>query len=190
MEAILEHIKKFVTLKQEDEPAILDFFQLEKYAKKENLMEAGSVCKSLFFVLKGCLRLYYISEKGVEQTVQFAMEDWWLSDYYAFERHERSDFYIQAIEETEVLRIDLAQHEQLLGEFPVLERYFRILYQKIQAANQRKGLYQSDFSREEFYAHFHRSFPDFSRRIPQYMLASYLQMTPEYLSEIKRKKRS
>lgn len=190
MEAILEHIKKFVTLNPEDEPAILSYFQREKYVKKENLLAAGSICKSIFFVVKGCLRLYYSSEKGVEQTVQFAMEDWWLSDYYAFERQERSDFYIQAIEATEVLRIDLKQYEQLLADYPILERYFRILYQKIQAANQRRGLYQSDFSREEFYAHFHHKFPDFSRRIPQYMLASYLQMTPEYLSEIKRKKRS
>lgn len=166
------------------------FFQVRELRKKENLLEKGDVCKANYFVVKGCLRLFFINEKGSEQTVQFAMEDWWLSDYTSFSMQAPATFYIQAVEKTTVLSITHTQQEKLLERYPQLERYFRLIHQRAHAASQFRirGLYS--LSREEAYYVFCERYPEFVNRVPQYLLASFLGLTPEYLSEIRGKKRS
>ncbi|WP_353132020.1 Crp/Fnr family transcriptional regulator [Pseudopedobacter sp.] len=187
---IIEHFRKFIEIDPIDENGILDFFQEKTFAKKENLIESGTRCKFHFFVLNGCLRLFFVNNKGIEQTTQFAIENWWLTDYFAFENQAITDFTTQAVEQTEVLIISFQNQEKLLLQYPKLERYFRLIYQRAYSASQLRTKYLFDFSREEFYHHFNDNFPTFSQRIPQHLLASYLNMTPEYLSEIKSKKRS
>ena len=189
-EKIIEHFKKFIALEAKEEIEILSFFQQGSFAKKENLIEAGKKCKFHFFVAKGCLRLFFVNDKGIEQTTQFAIENWWLTDYFAFESQAITDFTIQAVEHTNVLMINYQNQEDLLKQFPKFERYFRKIYQRAYSALQLRTKYLYDFSREESYRHFNSSFPEFTQRIPQQLLASYLNMTPEYLSEIKSKKRS
>ena len=134
--------------------------------------------------------MFFINDKGVEQTTQFAIENWWLSDYMAYGTKNRSDYFIQAVERTELLSIHYAQEELLLESFPVMERYFRHVHQRAHAAAQFriKGVFS--LSREEAYYLFAKRFPEFVNRVPQYLLASYLGFTPEYLSEIRGKKRS
>ncbi|MGN6268059.1 MAG: Crp/Fnr family transcriptional regulator [Ginsengibacter sp.] len=156
--------------------------------KKQNLHEAGKVCKSNFFVRKGCLRLFFINDKGVEQTIQFALENWWLSDYTSFSSQQTSLFYIQAVEKSEVVAIDFPAQEKMLQQFPQMERYFRLIHQRAHAASQYrlKGLFSQ--TREEIYYEFCEQYPAFVQRIPQYLLASFLGFTPEYLSEIRRKR--
>jgi CRP-like cAMP-binding protein len=189
-EKIIEHFRKFVDLDPSDEWAILSFFKSKTYSKRENLFEPNKTCRYHFFVVKGCLRLFFITQKGHEQTIQFAIENWWLTDYFSFENKTVSDFTIQAVEKTHVMIIDNYAQEKLLNEFPILEKYFRQIFQRAYSASQLRTKYLSDFSREEFYQHFNDNFPEFTKRVPQHLLASYLNMTPEYLSEIKRKKRS
>ncbi len=184
---LIHHIRNYIRIDSKDENALLNFFQPMTFLKKEVLIPQDSKCDSHFFVVKGCLRMYFIDEKGVEQTAQFAIENWWITDYYAFERQATTQFSIQALEKTDVLQINSKNQEKLLAKFPQLERYFRIIYQKAYAASQLKSKYMANFSREQFYRHFNSNFPEFTNRIPQHILASYLNMTPEYLSEIKKK---
>lgn len=187
---LIRHFKRFVELTSEEESEIVNYFQLKEFSKKESLMELNSRCRYHFFVLKGCLRMFFIGEKGVEQTIQFAIENWWITDYAAFERQGITDFAIQAVEPTCVMQIDFKNQMLLLEDFPKLERYYRMIYQRAYAALQMRTKYLYDFSKEEFYHHFNNHFPEFTRRIPQHLLASYLNMTPEYLSEIKSKLQS
>ncbi len=189
-EKIIEHFKKFIEFDSKDETEILNFFKPKTFTKKEKLVESNTKCKFHFFVIKGCLRLFFINEKGIERTIQFAIENWWLTDYFAFENQTITDFTIQAIEKTDVLSIDYQNQEKLLNQFPKLEHYFRLIYQRAYSSSQLRIKYLYDFSREESYHHFNDNFPEFTQRIPQHLLASYLNMTPEYLSEIKSKKRS
>jgi hypothetical protein len=126
----------------------------------------------------------------VEQTTHFAIENWWLTDYLAFQSQQTTGFYIQAVENTQVLAIDWHAQERLLAQYPYLERYFRLVYQRAYGADQLRIKYLYAFSREELYHHFSTHFPEFIQRIPQYLLASFLGFTPEYLSEIRKKKRS
>lgn len=172
-----------------DEAPMLRFFKAVHVRKKETLQEADSLCNSLFFVVKGCVRMFFMDEKGVQHTTQFAIENWWLTDFLAFHAQRTTEFYIQAVENSEVLMISQPAFEQLVTEFPQLERYFRIIYQRGYGASQVRTKHNHNLSREELFHQFTTSFPEFIQRIPQYLLASYLGFTPEYLSEL-RKKRS
>ncbi|MBL7932517.1 MAG: Crp/Fnr family transcriptional regulator [Bacteroidia bacterium] len=185
-----EHIGKFTNIKENDLVQILKYFKNVSYGKKENLMVEGQICKYHFFVLKGCLRKFYINDHGVEQTTEFAIENWWITDHMAFERQRKTDFYIQAVEKTDLLMIDFKSQENLLNEYPQMERYFRFIYQRGFAALQMHLKHFSNFSKEEIYHMFAKVQPEFVKRVPQYLLASFLGFTPEYLSEIRAKKRS
>jgi CRP-like cAMP-binding protein len=184
------HLKKFIEITDDEFSAILSFFRIIKVKKKENLLVEGEICKSNYFVLEGCLRKFFINEKGMEQTTEFAIENWWITENIAYERKTESQFYIQAVEHSEVLTIDSASQEKLLIEFPKMERYFRFIYQRAYAASQMRIKYLYSFSKEEFYDSLTKNYPEFVQRIPQYLIASYLGFTPEYLSEIRNKKRS
>lgn len=185
--ALTNHIRKFISISDEDADKLADFFQLKKVKKKETLLQAGETCKTNYFIVAGCIRLFFIDEKGIEQTTQFAIENWWLSDYMAFHQQQPAAFYIQAVENSELLTISYAQQENMFEHMPAMERYFRLVYQKSVAASQQRAKYQHTYSKEEQYLNFSNRFPEFIQRVPQYLLASYLGFTPEYLSEIRKK---
>ena len=189
-EIFKNHLQKFVEISDSEFLDILAFFQVAKVRKKENLLVEGQICKSHYFVLNGCLRKFFVNEKGIEQTTEFAIENWWITDNIAFENKLVSEFYIQAVENSEILIIDHHSQEKLLAEFPKMERYFRFIYQRAYAASQMRIKYLYSFSKEEFYHHLNSKYPAFVQRIPQYLIASFLGFTPEYLSEIRNKKRS
>jgi CRP-like cAMP-binding protein len=185
-----EHINRFVKINDTDFEQIRSYLIPISVKKKQNIHEAGKICKSNFFVQKGCLRMFFINDKGVEQTVQFALENWWLSDYTSFSSQKTSLFYIQAVEKSEVWAIDFSAQEKMLQQIPQMERYFRLIHQRAHAAaqNRLKGLFSQ--TREEIYRQFVKQYPEFVQRIPQYLLASFLGFTPEYLSELRAKKLS
>lgn len=185
--ALINHIRKFIFISDEEESLLSEFFQLKTVRKKENLLQAGEPCKTNYFVVKGCMRLFFIDEKGIEQTTQFAIENWWLSDYMAFQNQQPANFYMQAVEHSELVTISYSEQESLFEKIPALERYFRLVYQKSFAAAQLRSKFQHMYSKEEQYMNFSKRFPDFIQRVPQYLLASYLGFTPEYLSEIRKK---
>ncbi|PJJ83391.1 Crp/Fnr family transcriptional regulator [Mucilaginibacter auburnensis] len=188
MDALIAHIKKFIVLSSDEEHEIQKHFKIITLKKKAWLLTEGQICKSNYFVEKGCLRMYYITEKGTEQITQFALENWWLADHMSLMMQKPSPFFIQAVEDTHVATLDFAKQEELLQQVPKMERYFRLMMQRGFAAMQMRVKYLHDFSKEEAYMQFSASFPDFVQRVPQYMLASYLGLTPEYLSEIRKKK--
>ena len=189
-EIFKKHLEKFIEVDEKEFQYILAFFQIVKVRKKENMLIEGQLCKSHYFVLNGCLRKFFINEKGIEQTTEFAIENWWITDNIAFENKLASEFYIQAVENSEILIIEHHSQEKLLTEFPKMERYFRFIYQRAYAASQMRMKYLYSFTKEEFYDHLNNKYPEFVQRIPQYLIASFLGFTPEYLSEIRNKKRS
>ena len=190
MQVLKNHIDKFIQITDAEFSGISSFFKQGNVKKKENLLVEGKVCRYNYFVLNGCLRKFFINEKGVEQTTEFAIERWWITDNSAYERRLPTEFYIQAVENSEVLRIDYASQEKLVAAFPKMERYFRFVYQRAYAASQMRIKYLYDFSKEEMFHHLNRHYPEFVQRIPQHLIASFLGFTPEYLSEIRKKMRS
>ncbi|WP_293904163.1 Crp/Fnr family transcriptional regulator [Sphingobacterium sp. UBA5670] len=187
MEKLKEHLKKFIDVDPIELDGILDYFKTKTVAKKENILEEGQVCKSHFFVSKGVLRKFFVNEKGVEQTTEFAIENWWITDNTAFEHKLVTSFYIQAVEKSDLIYISQENQEKLVAAFPMMERYFRFVYQRAYAAAQMRVKYLFSLSKEEFYHDMLRKYPEFVQRVPQYLIASYLGFTPEYLSEIRKK---
>lgn len=186
--ALNNHINKFTDLSAEEQEIVGSLVGSMSFKKKEFLHRAGETCKANYFVVKGCLRLYFIDIKGVEQTTQFAIENWWISDLTSFIFQKQSDFYIQAAENTEVIAINYRHYDELLEKLPKLEKYFRLIYQKLYQASQIRIKYLYSQTAEERYVNFNKLFPEFVQRVPQYMLASYLGFTPEFLSKIRAKK--
>ncbi|MBW7676308.1 Crp/Fnr family transcriptional regulator [Chryseobacterium chendengshani] len=190
METFKAHLDKFIKIDDEEFSSIFSYFQILDVKKKHNLMLEGEICRYKYFVLEGCLRKFFINEKGVEQTTEFAIENWWISDTFAFEKQIKTEFNIQAVEKSSVVMIDFKSQEKLFEKHPIMERYFRITYQRAYAAAERRIRFLHEMSREEMYVHFSSQYPWFIQRIPQYLIASFLGFTPEYLSEIRAKLRS
>lgn len=186
---LLQHIQRYVSLTEEEITVLTTYLTPKKTKKKEFLFEQGKICTANYFVAQGCYRLYYVNEKGIENIVQFAIENWWIADYMSLEKQMPSTCYLQSIELGEVIALEKQVQEKLLQKVPKMERYFRILAQHANAASQMRIKYISELSGEERYVQFTTSFPDFVQRIPQYMLASYLGFTPEFLSKLRAKKR-
>ncbi len=186
--ALFKHIKKFIDWNTDDEGVLAPFLQTISVKKKGFLLEQGQTCRANYFVVKGCLRLYFIDIKGAEQTTQFAIENWWITDLTSFLFKEYSEFYIQAAEPTEVIAIENHHYDEMFRKLPKLERYFRLILQKNHQASQRRIKFLYSQTAEERYRNFNQLFPEFVQRVPQYMLASYLGFTPEFLSKIRAKK--
>jgi CRP-like cAMP-binding protein len=187
-ENLYNHIAKFIPLVREDFAEIMLFFDSQSVKKKQNLVEEGNVCRANYFVEKGCLRMFFLDVDGTEQTIQFAIENWWMTDIEAFNKGKKAAFSIQAVENTEVLAITKYEMERMLGTYPLMESYFRQVYERAYAASLFRVKYIMRLSKEEIYDHFSGNFPEFVQRIPQKVLASFLGITPEYLSEIRKKR--
>ncbi|MEJ5090949.1 cyclic nucleotide-binding domain-containing protein [Sphingobacterium faecium] len=186
MELLLNHIKKYVELNDEQIAHICKSFYIISTPKRKLVLNEGETCTHLYFVVKGCLRMFYFDEKGVEQTVQFALENWWMTDIDAFNKREKSTFSIQAIEKTTLIGIRKINFDLLLTDHPSLEKYFRMIYERAYSASLYRMKYARS-SKEDFYYLFCSKYPDFIQRVPQKLLASFLGFTPEYLSELRKK---
>lgn len=185
--ALINHIERYVELDEKSIQSICEYFKPMSLKNKEYLLKEGQICKAHYFVEGGCLRMFYNNDKGLVQIIQFAIEDWWLSDYFSITSQQPSEYNIQAIETSKVLFIDHLSLDKLTEEVSALDRYFRIMAQRGLAASQFRLKLIFTLSKEEMYLHFNSHFPAFMQRIPQYMIASYLGITPEYLSEIRKK---
>ena len=186
---LIKQIRRYVELDDQEVLVLNKYTKLLNLKKKEDLLKEGQICRALYFVEKGCLRMFFTDKKAVEQITQFALDGWWIADYFSFIDNQPSDYTIQAIEESEIIAIDKVVLDDLLKELPQLERYFRIIMQKAAAAAQLRIRLMKELTKEEFYIHFSTSFPEFVQRVPQYMIASYLGLTPEYVSELRKKNR-
>ena len=133
------------------------------------------------------MHLYFIDNLGNQKTSQFAIENWWLTDFLAFQNQKQSNFNIETVENSKVLSISFSKYQELLDKFPKMEKYFRTIYETAYGAALMRLKYVNCFSKEEIFFRFRDNFPEFVQRVPQYLLASFLGLTPEYLSEIKRK---
>lgn len=184
------NLEKFITIDDQTFDQVLQYFEQRTYKKKQNLMQQGDFCNDHYFVEQGCIRKFFLKANGVEQTTEFAIEQWWMTDNFAFENKTQTAFNIQAIEPSRVLQISHERRVALLEEHPIMERYFRMVYQRAYAASEKRIRFLYEFTREELYFHFEHNYPEFVQRIPQYLLASFLGFTPEYLSEIRNKLRS
>jgi CRP-like cAMP-binding protein len=184
------YFKKFnekVPLTGEEEELIKGFLTTKKLRKKQYLLQEGDICKSIAFVEKGALREYTLDENGNEHIVQFALEGWIISDLYSFLTGEPATYNIDALEDSELVLITKSSYEELLKKVPKYETYTRLNITGAYIAMQKRLTSTISASSEERYSAFNAIYPDIVQRVPQHMIASYMGLTPETLSRIRRK---
>ena len=186
LELLQEKIAGKVQLTEEEMRTIKAAFLPKKIRKRQYLLQEGDVCKYQAFVVKGILRSYIIDEKGAEHILQFAPEGWWITDLYSYLTFEPSNFSIDALEDAELLMIARPEWEELLRKLPKLEQYFRVLIQNHLIATQRRLLQTITQTAEEKYIRFAQTYPDCIQRVPQHMIASYLGISRETLSRLRK----
>jgi CRP-like cAMP-binding protein len=180
------HIEKRVHISDEEFEVISKFFIPKKLRKKQFLLHEGEVCKNIGFVNSGCLREYTIDNKGSEHIIQFAIEDWWISDPNSFLSGLPSTYNIDALEDSKVLLLEKSARDKLLDSCPKMERFFRILIETNFVATQRRITDSLSTSAEERYLKFIKMYPKLIEQVPQNHIASYLGITPQSLSRIRK----
>ncbi|WP_439504714.1 Crp/Fnr family transcriptional regulator [Sediminibacterium sp.] len=186
-EVFFSQVKDKVLLSEAEQKLVKTFFSPKKIRKKQYLLQEGNICRHLAFVEKGLLRSYNVDDKGIEHMIHFAWEGWWMADMLSFLSIEPSTYHIDAIEDAELLLISKPDFEEMLLKVPVMERYFRILFQNNIISKERRLISSISNSAEEKFIHLSATNPELIKRIPQQLVASYLGITPETLSRIKNK---
>jgi len=187
LEGLFENFAKHILLSTEEKSTIESAFQQKEVVKGALLLEAGQVCRHIYFVKAGCLRTYYLDESGDEKNVILHPEDWWAGDLASFSQQRKSKYHIAALERTELYFIDCDQLEQLFRDVPKLERFFRILFQNGIAFYQNRLLSMLSRSAEERFRIFRSVYPHLEQRIAQKHIASLLGMTPVFLSILRKR---
>lgn len=180
------HIEKRVNLTDEEFITISKFFVPKKLRKKQFLLNEGEVCKHVGFVNSGCLRQYTIDNKGAEHIIQFAIEDWWVSDLHSFLSGNPATDNIDALENSEVLLLEKLARDELLNACPKMEKFFRILIEANHVATNQRIADSLSTTAEERYLKFIKTYPKLFEQIPQNQIASYLGITPQSLSRIRK----
>lgn len=186
--AIIHHMRKHISLNSQEEELLTRTLELRDVKKKGHLLRAGEVCRENYFIVQGCFRLYLITDKGTEQVIQFGIENWWITEYFSLKTGEPSNFYIQAIENSQVVVLKRKDEESLFAQLPQLEKYFRLVLEKAYAAQLNRIHYIFNLTGEEQYKMMRDKYPEFVQRVPQYMLATFLGITPEFLSMLRARK--
>jgi len=162
------------------------FFIEQKIKKGEFLQQAGTVTKYGAFIVSGCLRSYVIDAKGKEHIIQFAPENWWLSDLKSLTAKTPSLYFMDAIEDSELLLIDQPSFQKILDHIPGFASAFQAGIQKNAITKDQRIVASLSASAEERYLDFLKAYPSIALRVPQHMLASYLGITPETLSRVRK----
>lgn len=187
MNKLITHIKKKINLTSEQEAEIKDCFVLKSFKKKEFLLQNGITSEYEFFVINGCVRTFITDLNGIEHNIMFSVENWWCGDLQSFINRTKSSYSIQALENAEVLSINRMDWETLSNKSEVFSNYTRDLFQSTVIAQQNRLVQNLSLTANERYQYFISKSPTLSQRISQKHIASYLGITPEFLSFIKNK---
>jgi CRP-like cAMP-binding protein len=186
---ILSNFARHISLNAAETEQVTAQLQHKKLKKNHVLLHAGEVNRYIYFVSSGCLRLYSTDNAGVEHNNLFCPENWWASDIASFSEQTPAFYSISTLEDTEVLYLSFPVLEQLYIQVPKLERFFRILVQNGFHLYQRRITSNMSKPAPERYHLFQEQYPGLEQRIAQKHIASYLGITPEFLSMIRRRKR-
>ncbi|UPZ35737.1 Crp/Fnr family transcriptional regulator [Sphingobacterium sp. PCS056] len=186
-DVLFSHIEHKVALSDAEKSAIAAFFTFKKIRKKQFILEEGDICMHLSFVNKGLIKSYRLDEKGNEHISLFGWEGWWISDFNSYINQQPATLYIDAVEDTELFLLSRAAYEQLTLDVPIMDRYFRLLYQNSLVTKDERLISSNSYSAEEKFQRLIQSNPEIMQRVPQHLVASYLGLAPETLSRIRKK---
>ncbi|QEC77506.1 Crp/Fnr family transcriptional regulator [Mucilaginibacter ginsenosidivorax] len=184
----IKYIQRLVTLSPADLAEFLAGFKLKKVKKKQFIIQPDFIAKHRTYILQGAFRSYVVDNEGIEHTIQFAIEDWWISDINSFLYQKPATMFVVALEDSIVLQIDFETERHLKQAKHQFETFFRMAAERTAAFHQRRIISTLTRTAEERYSDFLETYPSVAQRLPQYAIASYLGMTTEFLSKIRNHK--
>ncbi|MFN4365135.1 Crp/Fnr family transcriptional regulator [Chryseobacterium hispalense] len=186
-ENIIGNVTRFINLKPKEEQFFTDLLTLQTFPKKTVLLREGEICQFEGYIQKGCVRVYYLDDNGFEVTILFAIEDWWISDIASFQDQKPSNLYIETLEDSEIYMLNPTTKEKLLTEIPKFERVFRMLVQRNLSTLQNRLVNTISKSASDRYLKFIKVYPSIPQRVAQYYIASYLGVSKEFVSTIRKR---
>lgn len=186
-QSLLAHIRELVPIAEAEEMIIRDAYKPTELNKKDYLLKKGELSNYMRFVAEGCLKAFTVDLEGVEHILQFGIKGWWVNDLYAFLTEQPATFYLQAITKSVVLQVHRDRLTRLYDEVPMMDRFYRIKTQNGYVALQERTIHSMSQVAEQRYREFISRYREMEQQIPQYMIASYLGITPEHLSAIRKK---
>jgi len=188
-ELVLKNIAKHITLEQKEITFFLSLLESNTVNSKAYILKENQSCNYLNFVNSGTLRAYFLNKEGKESTIMFALKDWWVTDMYCFVNQQPAMLNIVATEQTEILQISKTNLDLLFVEVPKFERFFRILFQNAYIREQLRVIQNLSLTAAERYENFIQKYPQTIQQVTQKQIASYLGITPEFLSLIRNKRK-
>ena len=185
---ILKNVAKHISLDKEEANYFTSLLSYKEVPKKTNLLAEGKVCKYLSYVHSGTLRSYCLDKEGKESTIMFAVADWWVTDMYCYLNEKPAMMYIETIEDSSIFQLSRENFNKLFTDIPKFERFFRILMQNAYTREQLRIIENLTLTAEERYDRFINKYPQIVKQVTQKQIASYLGITPEFLSAIRKKK--
>ncbi|MCR8561592.1 Crp/Fnr family transcriptional regulator [Mucilaginibacter sp. BJC16-A38] len=187
-EALFDYIQEISgkLLSEDDKHLLMAHFKPKKLRKRQYFLQEGDVCKYIGFIVKGSARTFTVDEKGHEHILKLSLENWWLADFESFYLLTPSRFNIEALEDLEVLQSTNAQIEEYLKQIPAFSAMANVISQNYTIANQKRMQAAMSYTAEERYEDLVSNYPQFLQRFPQNMIASYLGLSPETLSRLKK----
>ncbi|MCB0284672.1 MAG: Crp/Fnr family transcriptional regulator [Calditrichaeota bacterium] len=184
---LIDYFNNFLPLNEEELSIVEEVFKERRVKRRQFILQEGDVCKLNTFVVDGCFRMYMLDGKGKEHNLQFAIENWWIGDVGSFHSEEPSRLYIEAMENSVILQIKKEDQLRLFVDYPKFNRIFRVLAENAMVNLQNRVLQNIGSTAEERYLDFLKRYPSFFNRISNVQIASYLGVTPEFLSTIRKK---
>lgn len=182
---LANHIQSRVELTQDELTVFLEQFKVTKVKKRQFIIQPDFVAKYRNFVVDGAFRAYVIADEGNEHTIQFAVEDWWISDYNSYIYQVPASMFVIALEDSVILQLDYEKEQLLKDSNHKYETFFRIMAERSFAGMQKRIISNLTKTAEERYTEFEEKYPKIANRVPQYALASFLGMTTQYLSKLR-----
>ena len=186
----LDNMRKHIRLNEEEEVLVLSKLRPVKLKRREHLLKQGTVARDLAFVMEGCLRAYALDDNGFEHILQFAPAGWWISDMSSVISRRESLLNVDAIKPSEVLLLSREDQLALFDDIPKLERYFRVLTENGLVSSRMRLIENLSLTARQRYQRFCQTYPNLINEIPQKYIASFIGVTPEFLSKIRGEKLS
>lgn len=185
---IIKNISRFIDLTDEEKEIFVSHLRIVKVKKKQFIVQPDFVCQYRSYVLKGALQTYLVTNEGQEHVIALSVEDWWTSDFASYITQEPATLFVEAIEDSTIIQLSYKDEQELYEQVPKFERFFRLQVERSGVAIQKRMLWSISKTAEERYDELIKRQPQFLQRFPQYVIASYLGMTTQFLSKIRKQK--
>ncbi len=185
--SINQYVNKCAVFSEQEIQLFDDLLQHKTVKKKTMLLSEGEICNFEAYILKGCIRTFCMDENGAEVILQFAVEDWWVSDIASFHEQTPSKLYIETLENCELLILTHEAKEELLMKVPQFERVFRLMVQRNLSVTQNRLVNTIAKPAQDRYIEFLERYPSIVQRVAQHYIAAYLGISAEFLSKIRAK---